>query len=163
MFALHVPSGTHHCRRQHHVRSTHHLPKRANIIEKGLAKASPFSGGEGEIRSAHPPCADTHSSAINTPPDCFSPALLRFAPSSSNLLFYHKKASLSGDFLIGAEREIRTLGTVSAFTRFPVVRLRPAQPSLLIFSIYITPASPVIPRNSPSQYISLCISLVEIT
>ena len=32
----------------------------------------------------------------------------------------------------GGEREIRTLGTVLAFTRFPVVRLRPAQPSLHI-------------------------------
>ena len=30
----------------------------------------------------------------------------------------------------GGERGIRTLGTVLAFTRFPVVRLRPAQPSL---------------------------------
>ena len=32
----------------------------------------------------------------------------------------------------GGEREIRTLGRVLAFTRFPVVRLRPAQPSLHI-------------------------------
>ena len=30
----------------------------------------------------------------------------------------------------GGEREIRTLGRVLAVTRFPVVRLRPAQPSL---------------------------------
>ena len=30
----------------------------------------------------------------------------------------------------GGESEIRTHGTVLAFTRFPVVRLRPAQPSL---------------------------------
>ena len=36
-----------------------------------------------------------------------------------------------GVFLFyGGERGIRTLGTVLAFTRFPVVRLRPAQPSL---------------------------------
>ena len=32
----------------------------------------------------------------------------------------------------GGEREIRTLGRVLAYTRFPVVRLRPAQPSLHI-------------------------------
>ena len=32
----------------------------------------------------------------------------------------------------GGESEIRTHGTVLAFTRFPVVRLRPAQPSLHI-------------------------------
>ena len=31
---------------------------------------------------------------------------------------------------LGGESEIRTHGTVLAFTRFPVVRLRPAQPSL---------------------------------
>jgi hypothetical protein len=30
----------------------------------------------------------------------------------------------------GGERGIRTLGTLLTFTRFPVVRLRPAQPSL---------------------------------
>jgi hypothetical protein len=30
----------------------------------------------------------------------------------------------------GGERGIRTLGTLSTYTRFPVVRLRPAQPSL---------------------------------
>ena len=35
-------------------------------------------------------------------------------------------------FFVGGERGIRTLGTVLAFTRFPVVRLRPAQPSLQI-------------------------------
>ena len=33
-------------------------------------------------------------------------------------------------FVFGGESEIRTHGTVLAFTRFPVVRLRPAQPSL---------------------------------
>lgn len=32
----------------------------------------------------------------------------------------------------GGEREIRTLGRVLAVTRFPVVRLRPAQPSLRV-------------------------------
>ena len=41
-------------------------------------------------------------------------------------------------FLFGGEREIRTLGTVLAFTRFPVVRLRPAQPSLQIDFIIIS-------------------------
>ena len=30
----------------------------------------------------------------------------------------------------GGEKGIRTLGTLSTYTRFPVVRLRPAQPSL---------------------------------
>ena len=38
----------------------------------------------------------------------------------------------------GGEREIRTLGTVLAFTRFPVVRLRPAQPSLHIDPVIIS-------------------------
>ena len=36
----------------------------------------------------------------------------------------------SAQSLFGGEREIRTLGRVLAATRFPVVRLRPAQPSL---------------------------------
>ncbi len=36
-----------------------------------------------------------------------------------------------GCLLHGGESEIRTHGTVLAFTRFPIVRLRPAQPSLL--------------------------------
>ena len=33
----------------------------------------------------------------------------------------------------GGERGIRTLERVLAVTRFPIVRLRPAQPSLLIY------------------------------
>ena len=37
----------------------------------------------------------------------------------------------------GGERGIRTLGTVLAFTRFPIVRLRPAQPSLHLLDFYI--------------------------
>ena len=46
---------------------------------------------------------------------------------------HSKNAPLSVDksaFFVGGEREIRTLGRVLAYTRFPVVRLRPAQPSL---------------------------------
>ena len=39
--------------------------------------------------------------------------------------------------LFGGERGIRTLGTVLAFTRFPIVRLRPAQPSLHLLDFYI--------------------------
>ena len=37
---------------------------------------------------------------------------------------------------LGGESEIRTHGTVLAFTRFPVVRLRPAQPSLRTLVLY---------------------------
>ena len=37
----------------------------------------------------------------------------------------------------GGERGIRTLGRVLADTRFPVVRLRPAQPSLHLLSLRI--------------------------
>ena len=40
-------------------------------------------------------------------------------------------------FVCGGERGIRTLGTVLAFTRFPIVRLRPAQPSLHLLDFYI--------------------------
>ena len=45
-------------------------------------------------------------------------------------------------FGIGGEKGIRTLVGVSAQTRFPVVRLRPAQPSLL--------AVCVVPDSTPS-------------
>ena len=38
----------------------------------------------------------------------------------------------------GGEREIRTLGRVLAYTRFPVVRLRPTQPSLRGLEYYTT-------------------------
>ena len=44
---------------------------------------------------------------------------------------------LGGFFVCGGERGIRTLGTVLAFTRFPIVRLRPAQPSLHLLDFYI--------------------------
>ena len=44
---------------------------------------------------------------------------------------------LGAIFLCGGERGIRTLGTVLAFTRFPIVRLRPAQPSLHLLDFYI--------------------------
>ena len=44
-------------------------------------------------------------------------------------------------FVVGGERGIRTLGRVLADTRFPVVRLRPAQPSLqfIQFAPFQTP------------------------
>ena len=43
-----------------------------------------------------------------------------------------KDGHLISGVRLGGEREIRTLGTFIGFTRFPVVRLRPAQPSLQI-------------------------------
>ena len=48
-----------------------------------------------------------------------------------------KKAPTRVLFRFGGERGIRTLGTVLAFTRFPIVRLRPAQPSLHLLDFYI--------------------------
>ena len=55
---------------------------------------------------------------------------LRSNPSYS-ILSYKTKGHHEGvPLFYGGERGIRTLGTVLAFTRFPVVRLRPAQPSL---------------------------------
>ena len=49
-----------------------------------------------------------------------------------------KNSTLLGAiFFCGGERGIRTLGTVLAFTRFPIVRLRPAQPSLHLLDFYI--------------------------
>ena len=57
------------------------------------------------------------------------------ADESSRISLGHKKQEgRDCDPLVfcGGESEIRTHGTVLAFTRFPVVRLRPAQPSLHI-------------------------------
>ncbi len=56
-----------------------------------------------------------------------------FSLRSNPIIFSctNKEPTQSGGFFIcGGERGIRTLGTVLAFTRFPIVRLRPAQPSL---------------------------------
>ena len=56
-----------------------------------------------------------------------------FGHRSNPIIFSctNKEPTQSGGFFIcGGERGIRTLGTVLAFTRFPIVRLRPAQPSL---------------------------------
>ena len=55
-----------------------------------------------------------------------------FLGFESHYVFHQNKipTRLGGYFVCGGERGIRTLGTVLAFTRFPIVRLRPAQPSL---------------------------------
>ena len=53
---------------------------------------------------------------------------------------HHSKKELlstKSSFFVGGERGIRTLGRVLADTRFPVVRLRPAQPSLHLLSLRI--------------------------
>ena len=56
---------------------------------------------------------------------CVRIPLIQFSDKTKG---HHKGVLL----FYGGERGIRTLGTVLAFTRFPVVRLRPAQPSLQI-------------------------------
>ena len=58
--------------------------------------------------------------------------LLRKKVSSHQYSRAQKRRGLRCSPLLfcGGESEIRTHGTVLAFTRFPVVRLRPAQPSL---------------------------------
>ena len=56
-------------------------------------------------------------------------------PNGSNPPFIKstkKEHPLGVPFFCGGERGIRTLGRVLADTRFPVVRLRPAQPSLQV-------------------------------
>ena len=55
-------------------------------------------------------------------------ALADTAPRSNPFLSA-KKTTLTGGFF-GGEKGIRTLDTLSTYTRFPVARLRPAQPSL---------------------------------
>ena len=49
---------------------------------------------------------------------------MRKAPENTGIVQYFRGVP------IGGEKEIRTLVGVLAQTRFPVVRLRPAQPSL---------------------------------
>ena len=81
----------------------------------------------------------------DSPPGCHS------LPTRSNPSTYKKQKhpTKSGVFCFGGKRGIRTLGTVLAFTRFPVVRLRPAQPSFhikfkrfsLVLCNYIIPNS----------------------
>ena len=80
-----------------------------------------------------PLCACRHAS--------FSIAVIigRSPTSFAEGKHHSKNAPLSVDksaFFVGGESEIRTHGTVLAFTRFPVVRLRPAQPSLQRPSYY---------------------------
>ena len=57
----------------------------------------------------------------------------------------------------GAEREIRTLGTVLAFTRFPVVRLRPAQPSLHNYLIYLSLVSSILSELTKVNIFFFCV------
>ena len=58
-----------------------------------------------------------------------------FPPCTLQTVLFFPRSEKKKDRPIGlsffyGEREIRTLGRVLAYTRFPVVRLRPAQPSL---------------------------------
>ena len=66
------------------------------------------------LRAAKPNSALFHKAKFGT---ALSPAMTKKAPDWVPSLY-------------GGEREIRTLVGVLAQTRFPVVRLRPAQPSL---------------------------------
>ncbi len=62
----------------------------------------------------------------DSPPDCHSLPLLRSHP----FLSATKKPYPFGYGFSGGEKGIRTLERVLAVTRFPIVRLRPAQPPL---------------------------------
>ena len=68
----------------------------------------------------------------NSPPDCFCGRNFVSAAGSFESLsfqFIKKVTPLGGITFFGGKRGIRTLGAFIGHTRFPVVRLRPAQPS----------------------------------
>ena len=73
-----------------------------------------------------------YPSPKNSPPDCFcSRNFVSAAGSFESPSFqFDKKSDPTGwDHFFGGKRGIRTLGAFIGHTRFPVVRLRPAQPS----------------------------------
>ena len=73
-----------------------------------------------------------YPSPKNSPPDCFySRNFVSAAGSfeSPSFQFNKKSDPTMWDHFFGGKRGIRTLGAFIGHTRFPVVRLRPAQPS----------------------------------
>ena len=73
-----------------------------------------------------------YPSPKNSPPDCFYSRISASAAGSFESLtfqFNKKVTPLCGITFFGGKRGIRTLGAFIGHTRFPVVRLRPAQPS----------------------------------
>ena len=126
----------------HAVRITFQRNASLKNAPLSVDKSAFFVGGERGIlsrcyRTYRLACARCHVSE-NSPPDCFLP--LSFA-SSLLVRIPHEPSSIKNKraYLIlirshfGGERGIRTPERVLAVTRFPVVRLRPAQPSLHIF------------------------------
>ena len=85
--------------------------------------------------------------AKNSPPGCFLYAAYPFGFESRGMtrIWANKKAGhFSVTCFYGGKRGIRTLGGFVALTRFPVVRLRPAQPS---FHVPLKRCLYIIPRN----------------
>ena len=73
-----------------------------------------------------------YPSPKNSPPDCFCAETSFLLPAHSNPPLSNsikKVTPLCGITFFGGKRGIRTLGAFIGHTRFPVVRLRPAQPS----------------------------------
>ena len=66
------------------------------------------------------------------PKSSYRPLFLRLSPAwdSTSYLEKTKHRFFNRCFVFGGERGIRTLERVLAVTRFPIVRLRPTQPSL---------------------------------
>ena len=67
---------------------------------------------------------------------------MKYRPFGLRNGYYSKKPHLSGRqmwLFVGGERGIRTPERVLAVTRFPVVRLRPAQPSLRVMLFIFSP------------------------
>ena len=78
------------------------------------------------------PASLRYPSPKNSPPDCFYSRISASAAGSfesPSFQFNKKSDPTMWDHFFGGKRGIRTLGAFIGHTRFPVVRLRPAQPS----------------------------------
>ena len=103
-------------------------------------KSSFFVGGERGIRSCFLLnilnlifCNVSQKASVTVLKTTHRVVLLTAFESLYYILLIKRKKTPRGCLsFYGGERGIRTLGTVLAFTRFPVVRLRPAQPSLQV-------------------------------
>ena len=137
------------CRQAHIIRRSRHHWARPNIICRRqtsfkkrtfvlVDKSAFFVGGERGIRSWFLPdvsdfvfCYVGQKSSVTVHKTTHWGVLFTAFESIYYILHHKTKKTPQGRLsFYGGERGIRTLGTVLAFTRFPVVRLRPAQPSL---------------------------------
>ena len=107
------------------------LPAHSNpSLSNSIKKVTPlggitFFGGKRGIHSVTPRLKTVHWTVFTAETPFLLPA--HSNPPLSNSI--KKVTPLGGITFFGGKRGIRTLGAFIGHTRFPVVRLRPAQPS----------------------------------